>query len=207
MSYLVRAATLFFVLLWCTLGNTGEYQNHGTTGTMNWDYFVANGSPETRRLLNQVEQNHLDRSWGHSKGVLGFIGDKRYKDAKLDLDYTLVRFPNHPKALLLLGMVAKLANEPTLPVRYYETALQLFPQYAVTHAQYGNYLVDIKQMELGIAKLREAVQIDPNLVVAHVWLARAYYQTNNVELGRQTVEKARELGYKGEFPTTPVDKK
>jgi predicted Zn-dependent protease len=206
MSYLARDVTLIIVLLWCALGNSADSIDHGPYRTMNWDYFIANENPDTRRMLQQVQQNHLDHSWGHAKGVPGFIADKRYKDAKLDLNYTLGRFPNHPRALLLLGMVAKLANEPALPIAYYEKALALFPQYAVTRAQYGNYLVEIKQVEPGIAKLIEAIQIDPNLLAAHVWLARAYYQSGNAVLGHQEAERARELGFKGDVQAAVGEK-
>ena len=207
MFYLARPTILFFVFVWCAVGYTADHSEHGPYGTLNWDYFTANQTFETKRLLNQVNQNHMDRSSLNSKGVLGLVSENRYKDAKGELDYALGRFPNYPRALMLLGMVAKLAKEPSWPIAYYEKALKLFPQYAVTHAQYGNYLVDIKQMEPGIAKLRDAIQIDPNLVVGHVWLARAYYQAGNAELGRQAAEKARELGYKGEISTGPGDKK
>jgi Tfp pilus assembly protein PilF len=207
MLYFVRRVTVLIILLSWTVGNAADSIDHGPYNTVNWDYFTANENADTKRMLQQVQQNHLDRSWGHAKGVMGFIADKRYRDAKLDLDYTLGRFPNHPRALMLLEMVAKLNNEPSLPIRYYENALRLYPQYAVTRAQYGNYLVQIKELEPGIARLSEAAQMDPKLVAAHVWLARAYHQVGNFELARESQEKARELGYKGEFLVPPAEKK
>ncbi|MEQ1846397.1 MAG: hypothetical protein ABL983_12595, partial [Nitrospira sp.] len=83
---------------------------------------------------------------------------------------------------------------------YYEKALAEFPQYAVTHAQFGHYLIEIGKAEEGIAKLKRAIEMDSKLKPAYVWLAEGYYTKGEHEQARQAAKKARALGYTGEFP-------
>jgi superkiller protein 3 len=92
--------------------------------------------------------------------------------------------------------VSRIRKEPSLAIPFYAKALQLYPQYAITHAQYGSYLTDIGQVEQGIVALKKAVEIDPKLALAYDWLARAYAKSGDLELSRQAAEKAKELGLK-----------
>jgi predicted Zn-dependent protease len=116
-----------------------------------------------------------------------------------DVKYTLDRFPNHPKGLMLLGVVARLTNDPSFAVNYYKRALSLFPQYAITHVQYGEYLVSVGLTNEGIGQLKRAIEIDPKLAVAYAGLAKAYAKGGNSELSRQAAKQARELGYTGKI--------
>lgn len=161
-------------------------------GTLiNQDYFTSEQYPEVKNLLLSVEVNHM-----HQR-VFDDLKAGRFEGVLPDVKYTLKRFPNHPKALLLLGTVSKLMNDVSLPVQYYKKALTLYPQYAITHAQYGAYLVKIEQVDAGIERLNQALEIDPKLTFAHVWLARAYFKGGNRELGGRAAKEAEALGYKG----------
>ena len=92
-------------------------------------------------------------------------------------------------------------KNPLLAQLYYEKALKLFPQYAITHAQYGSYLVGIGNSKAGIAQLEKAVEMNPRLMQAHTWLAQAYAKSGNAERARQVTERARELQSGGELPS------
>jgi tetratricopeptide (TPR) repeat protein len=100
---------------------------------------------------------------------------------------------------MLLSAVAKLTKTPSLAIPYYERALQLYPQHAITYAQYGQYLVDIGFIEAGITRLKKAIELNPNLALAYAWLAQAYSKTGNLDLARQAAERARTLGFKGKM--------
>jgi len=158
------------------------------------DYFYASTVSEQEdelqlhALLLNVDANHTD------KAVI-FIAQGNFNNAIAELDYTLVRFPNNPRALTLLGAVAKLTHRSTLPIAYYERALSLYPQYALTHAQYGEYLSQIGRVDEAIAQLKTAIEMDRALVVAYVWLSEAYSKTGRRELAQQAAEQARQLGY------------
>jgi Tfp pilus assembly protein PilF len=157
------------------------------------DYFIPPADPTQKAYLRNAEVNHLDKVMPHlSAGRIQYAID--------ELRYTLNAFPNHPRALMLLTIVEKVAKKANLGVVNFERALSLYPQYAITHAQYGWYLVESGNLEAGIFKLKQAIEMDAKLVAPHVWLARAYSKSGNAELARQTAEQARALGYNGQIP-------
>lgn len=167
------------------------YAHHGTTPEH--DYFAAYQSTEIKEILYLVDVAHTNK-------VMDRIRDGSIGYAIAEVKYALGKFPNHPKALMLIGLVAKLNKTSSLPIPYYEKALKLYPQYSLTHAQYGAYLVSIGRIDVGITKLREAIEIDPKLATAHAWLAQAYSKNGNPELARQAAEQARTVGYSVEIP-------
>jgi hypothetical protein len=128
------------------------------------DYFTANSDPKTKRWLFLVELGHAnERVW-----KLYHAGN--YKDALADAQYTLARFPNHPRALNLVAEIGKVTNDISMPIPYFELALKYYPQHAFTHAQYGHYLVGIGAVNAGAAELLEALLLDPNQLQAQAWL-------------------------------------
>jgi tetratricopeptide (TPR) repeat protein len=149
------------------------------------DYFDAKNKVE----LATVEKYHLGK-----EDIWVEFESRHYSYVIIQLKFVLRYFPNHPRALELMGLVAKMMNQPHLAIPYYEKAVGYFPQYAITHAQYGNYLVDTGQAEKGVEKLQRALQIDPKLPVAYYWLWDAYTKIGNREMAQQIAEKAKELG-------------
>ena len=122
-----------------------------------------------------------------------------WKKLKVELEYILIRFINHPQALALAEAFAISTKNPMWATPHFERALSIYPQYAVTNAQYGKYLTEIGMVDKGIEKLNKAAEIDPKLVAAQVWLAAAYAKSGNADLAREAAEKARSLGYKGKL--------
>jgi tetratricopeptide (TPR) repeat protein len=157
------------------------------------DYYIANDSTELEGLLKSVDFNHTKKAYdwiGKGTGLHYAVSELRY---------TLDTFPNHPEALQLIGLVARLQKNPSLAVPYFEKALRLFPQYAATHLQFGIYLIALGNTDKGIHELKRTIEIDQQSAVAHAWLAKAYAKNGNLELARQAAKKARELGYKEEI--------
>jgi Tfp pilus assembly protein PilF len=97
------------------------------------DYYAAAGSEELQKLLDNVETFHTNE-------IINAIMEKNYGQAKGDLDYTLVTFPNHPKALQLLILYARVSRSPSFAKPYFERAVQLYPKYPMTHFIYGMFL-------------------------------------------------------------------
>ena len=137
-----------------------------------------------------VTKYHVDKAYG-------WIRDGRLNDAIEDLKYTLDRFPNHPKALQTMGLVSQLTKKPAMASTYYQKALTQYPQYAMTHAQYGQYLLSIGDIDKAIESLKRSIEIDPKLVGSYVLLAHAYSKQGNSELASEAAARAKELGYKG----------
>jgi tetratricopeptide (TPR) repeat protein len=138
----------------------------------NRDYYDIGIEEQATYLIPIVENGHL----GLKTNLRGFW--PRYNEGNLtvaltELKYVLWVFPNHPRALLLLGMLSKQLKDPTIPIAYYEKALHLFPNRAATRAQYGAYLVDLGERAQGILQLEQALKIDPSLLTARAWLDKA----------------------------------
>ncbi len=139
---------------------------------VNRDYYDIGVEEQATFLIPIVENGHL----GPKTNLRGFW--PRYNEGNLplalnELKYVLWVFPNHPKALHLLGMLSKQLHDRTIPIAYYEKALRLFPSRAPTRAQYGAYLVDIGERAQGILQLEQALRMDPSLLTARAWLDKA----------------------------------
>ena len=166
--------------------------DHGTTGTLNLDYFNGTNDPHINWLKNDQYEAHI-------KPLITAFGQGDLKRTRVELEYVLARFINHPQALAIAGAFAVSIKNPTWAVPYFEKALSVYPQYAVTHAQYGKYLTDIGMVDGGLERLKKAAEMDPKLVGAQVWLAAAYAKSGNADLARESAEKARSLGFKGDL--------
>ena len=153
------------------------------------DYFsIVNKTSESdsRRVFHDIEKNHLGKA-------LINLRQGKAREAINDCVYVLDRIVNHPKGLAILGFAARLAKEPSLPVRYYERAVMLYPGYAMTHAQYGKYLAEIGKGEEGVKRLQRALEINPGFKVARTWLARLYVRLGQPDLARQGLQGGQEI--------------
>lgn len=179
------AIAAFVFLVGAALPAYPDEQRGG--GRKQWDYFAPKDQEYTNLLYN-LEKYHFakDNFWKS-------LAEGKYGLAIEDLDYLLRYFPNHPDALLMLGRIAKTTKRFSLPIPYFENALKLFPQHAVTQYRYGEYLVDIGLYEEGIIPLEKAVALDPGMSEAHAALGRAYSKLGKRELSREEAEKARIL--------------
>jgi tetratricopeptide (TPR) repeat protein len=157
------------------------------------DYYNYSDDPAAEGKLILIDGAHTNKAFRD-------IQEGRISIAIADLKFVLDRWPNHPRALMLIEMVATLTKVYSLAIPYYENAIHNFPQYAVTHVQYGKYLVDIGNLDAGIKELKRAIEIDSNLKPAYVWLAEGYYKKGDREQARLAIKKAKALGYTGEFP-------
>lgn len=155
-----------------------------------YDYFTVDqtGVAEYLRILESAHMNQR---------VYSLVASGLYNYAIPDIKYTLDRFPNHPQGLQLMGTVARLTKNPSMAVLYFEKAVNLYPQYALTQAQYGFYLVDINHVDVGIDRLNRATKLDPKLSMAYAGLARAYAKKGDTDRAREAANRARELGYTG----------
>jgi tetratricopeptide (TPR) repeat protein len=163
------------------------------------DYFTADEFPNIKALLQSVDHLHTNPAENYV-----FRGDMN--SAIADLRYTLDTFPNHPRALLLIGTASKIKKIPSLGISFFKRAITLYPQYAITYIQYGAFLLDIDQTVEGIEILKKAIEIDAKVVFAYELLTKAYIKNGQAELARQVIEQARELGLNVEMPGVTQDK-
>jgi predicted Zn-dependent protease len=153
------------------------------------DYFSAVAGGEKQSLLWTVERGHF------SQRVLDEFKKGYYDSVFADLRYVLNRFPNHPRALSLIGEVALIINDPKLALPHFEEAVEMYPQYALTNAQYGRYLCRIGDYTAGVLRLRRAIEQQADLAIAHAWLAEAYFASGQLPAGTEAARRARGLGF------------
>jgi predicted Zn-dependent protease len=191
-AYCLMRAVFTFTILFAVLVFGAAREARGQAH----DYFTAQANPGVKQYLTQVENNHLYKSPNNPRGLVGNIAEGKYPSAVGGLNYILERFPNHPRALELAGVLAKISKNTSLAIPYFENAVRSYPQYALTHAQYGKYLSEVNHIDEGITRLKKAIELDPKLVHSYVWLAKAFAKKGDMKLARETAEQARELGYK-----------
>ena len=174
----VKATTAALLLLLLSFANPAAAQEApseylpepapqaGNPADEGFDYFTRDSRADM--LLANVERYHLseDKFWRAFR-------TRVYRSAEGELRFALKYFPNHPRALYWMEMVAKEVGDPSLAIRSYEHALRVHPQHPFTRAQYGAYLVRIGATGAGIQELRTAVAADSTLYVARAWLASA----------------------------------
>jgi tetratricopeptide (TPR) repeat protein len=147
-------------------------------GYIDKDWFDMS-TEESRYVAWSVQTFHLGTTFWKN------YNSGRYYYAIGDLKYCLWVFPNHEKALHLLGVICRTTREYQLPITYFEKALAKFPQHAKTHAQFGAYLVSIGEYDRGIAKLQQALAMEPDLLFAQGWL-----QTARAEMEKKAASPA-----------------
>jgi tetratricopeptide (TPR) repeat protein len=163
------------------------------------DYY----DPSSKKLNQLVEDAHVKQIMPNIKlafSLGGIYKKRRLEQALREINYSLHRIVNNPKALALSATVANLLGRPKIPINYYERAIRLYPKPAMPWAQYGNFLVGLGEFEDGIKRLKVAIEIDPNLAPAYGWLAWAYEKNGNSELAEEYTKKAKEKGFKGKLP-------
>jgi Tfp pilus assembly protein PilF len=166
--------------------------DHGSMGTLNIDYF----NPQNDAHINWLKG---DQDTNHTKPLIVAFAQGDLRQTKVQLEWILARFINHPQALAIAAAFSISTKNPTWAIPHFERALSIYPQHALTHAQYGKYLTDIGMADKGMEQLKKASEMEPRLIAAHVWLAVAYAKSGNADLARESTEKARSLGYKGDL--------
>ena len=184
--------------------------NHDPEGpTLNHDYYERNTNKEIKQLVRLVEGAHVRKIMPNLKQSFtapdtlrkGFL-----QQALQEIDYTLGRLVNHPKALALSATVTKLLGRPSMPITYYQRALKMYPRRAFTHAQFGNFLVDYGEIDQGIERLNIAISLNPKLAMSYGWIAWAHHKNGDKELAAEFSQKARKRGFKGKLPAMPSKK-
>jgi Tfp pilus assembly protein PilF len=186
---MIRSCSFAWAFLWAVMVCTSvTTEAEELPAVSSRDYFsIVTTAPESYSLrsLRKIEQSHL------SKALINLRQGKA-REAINDCVYVLDQAVNHPKGLAILGFAARLAKETSLPVRYYERAVTLYPGHAMTHAQYGKYLAEIGKGEEGVKRLQRAIEIDPGFKVAYTWLAHLYVQSGQVDLARKVIQRSKE---------------
>jgi len=182
---------------WCSVATAQHVGEQ--TDWVNRDWFTKDTDPKSAALLTKVDRAHLATANFFKKYNAG-----EYDSALGEIQYCLWVFPNHPKALLYLGRIAIATNRLSMPIEYFQKAIQMFPQRALTHAQYGFYLEQIGETDAGVDRLKVALSLDPDLAPAYAWIAVGYAKQGRKADAAAAAQRARELGFTAPVMASPT---
>jgi tetratricopeptide (TPR) repeat protein len=152
------------------------------------DYYAARLTPGTTELLKNVEGYHLEQGIGKLRG-----GRPDY--AWGDFDFILRYFPNHPRALMLMGDMCEAWRDPKCNMEHYlDKAIKMSPENDGVYVAKGVYLQRRKRIKEAIENYKKALEFNPGSANAHYNLGLAYVATKQYELANEHAQKAYGLG-------------
>lgn len=196
-----------------------DHRNVGQ-GTQDHNYYYAVseddsvwGQQHPRYLLFLIERAHIigcpHGSPSHAVipgteyGAMWHFLEGDYRKLFQDAEYVLPRMVNHPRMLQLIAMAAQRDPQFIDATReYFDSALALYPEYAITHYQYGAFLLDLGHTDGAIVRLRDAVAKDPRFIAAWVALGRAHRIKGDETAAKEAEDRARALGWTGSPAST-----
>ncbi|HKJ88174.1 MAG TPA: tetratricopeptide repeat protein [Gammaproteobacteria bacterium] len=178
----------------------GEVQGYGP-----YDYRNYSSSDHKLKI---VEEYHFTRQ------VAALKGGKNSKTPIGDLNYTLMAFPNHHRALFAMIRLytspvgEKWKSYPQFSSRpppecFLQRAIHFRPKDAHLYLLYGIYLHRLGKTEKAVQKYHHALKIDPQLSEAWYNLGLALLKEKKFEKARQAAQKA----YKDGFPLPGLRKR
>lgn len=149
---------------------------------------------DDRKHLPIVEQAHFTANVQNLvKGESSTIGD--------DLNYTLLAFPNHHRALSAMANLARREKTPRPPGAkypvecYFDRAIRFRPRDGIVRMIYGNYLEHRGEAEKAFAEFKEASRLEPENANIHYNLGLLYLKKKDYEQANAHAKKAYALGF------------
>lgn len=154
----------------------------------NNDYYQARNNQQMAELLNAVEKYHLQPG-------IDKMRSRSYSAAWGDFNFILNYFPNHPRALLLMGELCEKWRNPKCNVGgYFDKALQISPSNSGIHLTKGIYLQKQGKLDEAVESYRKSLEINPDFANAHYNLGLAYAEQKKFALANEHAQKAYALG-------------
>ena len=154
--------------------------------------------------LNDINLNH----WVPAQRELQ---DNRLQWALYQLNYLLIRVPNHYPALFELGRIQQqypgvvynpasagkdeVLEFPPTPECYFNRAFRYRPNDATLRMLYGMYYHKTGKLKDALAEYRRAESMDPESSEVQYNLGLLYFDLKDYESSRQHAQKAYDRGY------------
>lgn len=153
-----------------------------------------NNAEDRRHMLPTVEAAHFSPNIENlSHGNSGPLGS--------ELSYTLLMFPNHPRALTAISKLA--LREKTLrphgsrfsSLCFFDRAIRFKPRDGAVRAVYSNYLLKLGKTDEALGQLKEAINLQPENPTFNYNLGLLYVQKKDYEQAKTYAKKAYGLGF------------
>jgi tetratricopeptide (TPR) repeat protein len=154
--------------------------------------------------LNDISQNH----WVPAQRELA---SGRVQWALYQLNYLLIRVPNHYPALFELGRIQaqnpgisyipalagkdEVLEFPPTPECYFNRAFRYRPNDPTLVMLFGLYYHQIKDLQSAVVQYRKAEAMDPESSEIQYNMGLVYFDLKDYELSARHARKAYELGY------------
>lgn len=154
----------------------------------NNDYYAARSSARLSELLVAVEKYHLQ------PGIDKFRA-RQYPAAWGDFQFILNYFPNHPRALVLMGGLCETWRTPKCNMAtYFDQALRVAPESSGVYLTQGVYLQKQGKLNEAIESYKKSLQFDPSSANAHYNLGLAYAAAKRFDLANEHAQQAYASG-------------
>ncbi len=194
MQMILRVAISILLPLSATVAAGQELVDGGACGSLSNAFGPFDYRHARHADLNIVEEWHFTPSvaalmHGHTGSLGGDIG------------YTLRAFPNHPRALLAMSLLARREHtiQPAGSIYtvqcWFDRAIAFAPDDPMVRILYANYLVEEGERDKAQDQLRSAQGADlsdPNVTYN---LGLVYFRLKNFDLARTYARRAYALGF------------
>lgn len=163
------------------VGGNIEYDNNYFSRLTDWQH----------GLLKNNEEHHLRKA----EIQLDSGNPHLIQYVKQDLQYMLVRWPNHPKALQMVTSIALQTNDPAYGIKWFEKAVDAFPSVYQTYTLYGIFLYRIEKYAGATKEFRKALELNPNSSETNYNLGLSLFAEHKYEQANKYAQRAYRRGY------------
>ena len=101
--------------------------------------------------------------------------------------------PEYPPMYYYLGTIEETDKNYEEAAEYFEKYIELTPGQAKGHHTYGMMLFDIREYDLAIEQVSEAIKIDPHSIDLYINLGKIYARTGKYGKARKMFKKAKQI--------------
>lgn len=212
----VSLRVFILLSLFCGCALVATQTRAQTCGTLDnqfgpWDYTAPDSHQKGFRdnpdwsKLSLVEMHHF---YPEIENLTSrdHLGKPYYAKIMGDLDYTLLAFPNHHRALYSMIKLDLQLNQqlPQVPGFtwhrtadcYFERALRFAPKDPVVHLLHGIYLHRTDRLDDALAAYLRSEQLNPNTADLHYNLGLLYHELSDFERAKDHAQRAYQLGHR-----------
>ena len=173
-----------------------ESSGEDTKPVYDKDYYSTD--QRVRNLLKTVEAYHLNQ--GIQK-----MSIRHYEPAFEDFDFILRYYPNHPRALGLMGELCLSMGRKDAADGYFRHAIATFPNNpraarAITYREYGKFLYRSGETGAALRNLTQSVELDPDTSETQYYLGLAQFAAKDYAKANERAQ----IAYAKGFPLTEL---
>lgn len=142
------------------------------------DQFIFSSQLHTDRGLEQMEK----KNFHYAKAEFQFVINMEY-----DVGYKSVAYLN-------LGVISFMEDNPDRAIKYYQSALQIKPDYAEAYFNMGGAYYKQEDLKKAEEAFLKAIELQPSYGRAHYSLGALYFDQKKYDLAWKHAEKAEEYG-------------